>query len=53
MPEAVTVPGLLMMTSIVSEESLAIDRLDTQTHRHRYTHKHGLVYVNFFKVLII
>ena len=42
MSEAVTVPSLMMMTSLVSEESLASDR---------HTHRHGLVYVNIFKVL--
>ena len=37
MPEAVTMPNLMMPTSIVSEESLAMDR-DRQTDRQ------GLVY---------
>ena len=38
--EAVTVPGLVMMTATVSEESLAIDRhtdRDRQTHTHTQT----------------
>ena len=35
MSEAVTVPSLMTMTSIVSEESLARDR-----HRHRHRHRH-------------
>ena len=39
--EAVTVPSLMMMTSIVSEESLARDK-------HAYPHRHSLVCVNFF-----
>ena len=41
MSEAVTVPNLTMMTSIVSEESLARDRHNTGTHTgtsHRHTH---------------
>ena len=43
MSEAVTVPSLMMTSSsTVSEELLARDR---------YTHRHGLVYVNFFKQL--
>ena len=45
MSESVTEPRLMIMTSIVSEESLARDRhTDTQT-------KFGLVYLKlFFKV---
>ena len=35
MPEAVTGPTLLTMTSIVSEEYFA---RDTHTHTHTYTH---------------
>ena len=34
--EAITVPSLVMMTVIVTEESLAMDR-------HTYTHRHDLV----------
>ena len=44
MSEAVTMPSLMTMTLIVSEESLARDR-------HTQTDRHGLVYANFFKVL--
>ena len=50
MSEAVTVPSLMMMTSIVSEESLASDR-HTDRHTHTQIERHGLIYVNFFKVL--
>ena len=46
MSQAVTVPSLMIMTSTVSEESRVRDR---QTHRQ--THRHSLVYVNFFKSL--
>ena len=45
MSEAVTVPSLMMMTSIVSKESLARDR-HTDTHTH--THRHKVVYVQSF-----
>ena len=37
MSEAVTVPSLMMMTPIASDESLA---MDTHTHTHTYTHTH-------------
>ena len=41
MSEAVTVANLMIMTLIVSEDSLARDRLtDTRTHAHRHTHTH-------------
>ena len=43
MSEAFTVPSLMMMTSIVSEESLA---RDTQTRT-----DFGLVYLKLFKVV--
>ena len=44
MSDAVTMPSLMMTTSIVSEESLARDRLsDTLTDT-------GVVYSNIFKV---
>ena len=43
MSEAVTMPSLTMMTSMVSKESLA-----RWIHTHTYTHSHtGLVYVKF------
>ena len=35
--EAVTEPSLMMVTSIVAEESLVRDS-HTDTHRHRHTH---------------
>ena len=44
MSEVVTVPTLMMMTSLVSEELLARD-----THTDRLL---GLVYVNLFKVVM-
>ena len=39
MPEAITVPSVMMMTSIVSEESLARDT-HTYGHARRHTHTH-------------
>ena len=59
MSEAVAVPSLMMMTSMVSEESLAWDRqparqparqTDTHTHTHTQRHTQGLVYVNLRQV---
>ena len=56
MPEAVTMPSLMMMTSTVSEELLARDgHSDTQTNTLTNTqintqHTHGLVDANFFQV---
>ena len=50
MSEAVTVPGLMLITSSVSKESLARDR-QTDTHTHGQTDRHSLVYINLFKVL--
>ena len=57
MPEAVTVPSLMMMTSkfntttIVSDELLATimrgthsTHTDRHTHMHKHTVRHGLVY---------
>ena len=44
MSETVTMPSLMMMTLIVSEKSLVMDR-------HTDRHTHGLVYVNVFKVI--
>ena len=47
MSEAVTVPGLMMMTSILFQESLTRDRYTdktgarTHTHAHTHTHKHS------------
>ena len=41
MSEAVIVPSLLMMISIVSEESLARDR-----HRHRHKHRQTQTYTD-------
>ena len=42
MSEAVTIPSLMMMTSIVSEESLARDtQTDRQTDTHAHTHTHA------------
>ena len=46
MSEAVTVPRLITMTSIVSKESLA---MDTHTHIHTYTHRLGVVYLKLFQ----
>ena len=48
MSEAVTLPSLMMMTLIVSEELLARDRhtdrqTDRQTDRHTHTHTLGVV----------
>ena len=55
MSEAVTVPSLMVMTSIVSEESLA---RDTHAHTHPHTHPHIHPHIHtassmltFFKVL--
>ena len=59
--EAVTVPSLMMMTSIVSEESLARDRrmharthththTHTDTHTHTHTHSAGTFILIFFKM---
>ena len=48
MSEAVTVPNLVMMTSIVSEESLREGPTHRHTHRHTYF---GLVYLKFFEVV--
>ena len=43
MYESVTVPRSTMMTSTVSEESLARDTdIDINTHTHTHTHRHGL-----------
>ena len=39
MSEAVTVPNLMMMTSTVSEESIARDT-DTDAHKYIHTHTH-------------
>ena len=39
MHEAVTVPNVMMMSSIVSEESLA-KHTNTHTHTHSLTHSH-------------
>ena len=47
MSEAVTMPSVMTMTSIVSEESLA---RDTYTNSHRHT-DFGIVYIKLFKVL--
>ena len=38
MCEAVTVPNLMMMTLIVSEESLARPERERETHTHTLTH---------------
>ena len=46
MSEAVNVPRLIVMTSMVSEKSLERDR-----HTDKHAHRHGLVYVNLSKVL--
>ena len=41
MPQAVSMPSLMMMTLIVSEESLARDRYThSNTHAHTHTHTH-------------
>ena len=50
MPEALTVPSVMMMTSIVSEESLA---RGTHTHRHTHTHRQTFAssFLNCFKVV--
>ena len=53
MSEARTMQSVMMMTSIVSEESLARDT-HTQTGRHRQTDRQtdfGLVYLNLFRVV--
>ena len=48
MSQAITVPSLIIMTLIVSEESLARDRhTDRQTHIHTNT---GLVSIKIFQV---
>ena len=45
MSEAVTVPSLMMMTAIVSEESLARDtHTRTLAHTHTHTHSHTLAH---------
>ena len=45
MSEPVTMPSLMMMTSIVSEESLVRDRqTDRQTDRHTDTHGLGFTF---------
>ena len=52
MSEAVTMPNVMMMTLIVSEESLARD-IHTHTHTHTDTHAHthtDSVLVIFLKV---
>ena len=51
MSEAVTVPSLMMMTLIVSEESFARDthtytHTHTHTHTRTYTHPHTLVHTH-------
>ena len=56
MSESVTVPSLMMMTSIVSEESLARDthtHTRTRTHTHVHIHAHTVAssILNFFKVV--
>ena len=60
MSEAVTVPNLTMITSTVSEESLARDaRTHARTHTHTHTcadgHAHTYTFawsiLNFFKVI--
>ena len=43
LPGAVTVPSLMLMTSVVSEESLA---RDTQTDRHKFQHKLTYVFLS-------
>ena len=43
MSEAVTVPSLMMTTSIISEDSLA---RDTHTHTHTRTHAHTHTYIH-------
>ena len=61
MSDTVTMPSLMMVTVIVSEDSLARDRqtdrhnthmhAHTCTHAHElHTHKHGVVYSKLFKV---
>ena len=55
MHEAVTVPNLMMMTLIVSEELFARDRptthrdthTDAHTHTHRRTHTHTHIRVGY------
>ena len=47
MSEAVTVPGLTMMTSIVSEESLARD-----THTDRHTHTEWALSNNYLSIYL-
>ena len=47
MSEAVTIPSLMMVALMVSEESLARDR---QTDRHTQTHTRGLVKIKMFKI---
>ena len=43
--EAVTVPSLVMLTLMVSEEWLVRDS-------HKDTHRHGLVYANLYTVFM-
>ena len=57
MSEAVIVSSLMMMTSTVSEESLARDRqagrqAGRQTRTHTHTQRLELSYINFLKVII-
>ena len=44
--EAVTMPSLMMMTSILSEESVARNR---HTHTHRDTYRLGVLYLKLFQ----
>ena len=48
MSEAVTVPSLMRMTSIVIEKSLAANN-QTARQPDRHIHRYSLVYANFFK----
>ena len=50
MSEAVTVPTLMKMTLIVSEESLVTNRqTDKHTHTHTHTRSIGVVYLKLFR----